>query len=73
MMINKITPSVDYNYMLKSLDTINLEPTNQSSTRVFEPLNKRACSKTLGASEIYSPITPPSLTKWSLLVRLCKV
>ena len=39
----QITPLVDYYYCFKSLDTISLEPTNQTSLKVpkdFAPKNK---------------------------------
>ena len=44
IMINKITPSVDYNLWLKCLDTQHTELTNQNSLivpKVFEPMNKK--------------------------------
>ena len=34
MMIQKLTPSVDYNQLLKRLDTQLNEPTNQNSIKV---------------------------------------
>ena len=42
MMIHKNTPSVDYNLLLKSLDTQINEPTNQNSIvpKVVKPTNK---------------------------------
>ena len=44
MMIQKINPSVDYNCLLKRLETQPNEPTNQNSIKVpkiFKPTNKR--------------------------------
>ena len=44
MMIYKITPSVDYNWWLKRLDTQINEPTNQYSIKVpkiVKPMNKK--------------------------------
>ena len=32
MMVNKVIPSVDYNYWSKHLDTQLIEPTNQNSS-----------------------------------------
>ena len=51
MMIHKITPSVDYNYWLKRLNTQLNKPTNQNSEKKFPKLlspriRKRYC-KTL--------------------------
>ena len=45
MLINKITPSVDYNKGLKRLDTQPNEPTNQNwikVSKVVKPTNKKA-------------------------------
>ena len=38
MKIHKITPSVDYNYWLKGLDTLLYEPTNKNSTKVSQQI-----------------------------------
>ena len=41
---DKITPSIDYNYLLKSFDTQPLKPTNQNSIKVpkvDKPTNKK--------------------------------
>ena len=57
-MINKITPSVDQNYWLKSMYA------NQNSLKVpkvFKPTNRLIWFKTLGTIVIYSPMSPPSL------------
>ena len=45
MMINKITPSVDYNYWLNCFGTQLTEPTNKISLKVLKfvkPTNKKA-------------------------------
>ena len=39
-MIHESTPSVDYNQLLKRLDTQPNEPTNQNSMKVIKPMNK---------------------------------
>ena len=55
-------PYIDYNQLLKKLDTQPNEKTNKSSIRVskaVKPTNK----KTLGTSVIISPKSPPSPNK----------
>ena len=45
MMNHKITPFLDYNYWLKSLDTQHNEPTNTiiiKDAKVDKPTNKKA-------------------------------
>ncbi len=71
MMTHKITPSLDYNQWLKSLDTHLNEPTNQNSTKapkVVKPSNKKRYYKTLGTSSKDSPMSPASLilSTWKL-------
>ena len=62
IMINKISPLVDENYWLKSLDTANLYQTiNISDPKVFNTLTDRKCLKTFGTSIMYSPTFLPSL------------
>ena len=64
MMIHKITPSVHYNLWLKRLDTQLNEPTNQSPQNLqssSKQKNKKSSLKTLGPSEIYNSMSPPSL------------
>ena len=41
VMINNITPSVDLDYWLISLDITSLEPTKKMVPENFEPMNKR--------------------------------
>ena len=63
-MIHKITPSVDYNYWQKRLDTQLNEPTNQNLIKVpkiVKPMNKKVFYKTLGTGVINSPMSPPLL------------
>ena len=53
MIINKITPSLDYNYWLNRLETYLNESTNQNSIKVpkvVKPTNKNKSHKTLGTS-----------------------
>ena len=64
MMIYKITRSVDYNLLLKRLDTRLSEPTNQNLIKVpkvVNPTNNKLCNKTFGTSVINNPISPFSL------------
>ena len=64
MMIHKIILSVDYNYLLKRLDTQSNEPTNQNSIKVpkdVQPTNKKTLLKTLWTSVINSPRSFPCL------------
>ena len=62
IMINKISPLVDENYWLKSLDTANLCQTIKIlDPKVFNTLNDRKFLKTLGTSIMYSPTFLPSL------------
>ena len=48
LLLRMITPFVDWNYLLKLLDTC-LENTrsrfNKSTQRVFKPTNKKSCDK----------------------------
>ena len=70
MIIHKITPSIDYNWWLKRLDTQLVEPTNPNLFKVFKIIkttNKKICyCKTLGISAINSPMSPPSLTMYTI-------
>ncbi len=62
--INKINPSIDYNYWLKHLDTQLNVPTNQSSIKVLKLLSqpiRKYIYKTLGTSVINSLMSSPSL------------
>ena len=63
MIIQKITPSVDYNQWLKHLDTQLEEPTNQNSIKVpkFQQQIRKCYYKTLGTSIINNPMSPPFL------------
>ena len=56
----QITPSVDYNYWLKRLDTQLIEPTNQVPKNV-RPKNKKREYKTLETSVLNSLMFPPFL------------
>ncbi len=63
-MIYKITPSVDFNYWLKRVDTQFNEPTNKNSIKVpkfVKIMNKKHYYKTFGTSVINSPMSRPSL------------
>ena len=60
-----ITSSVDYNYLLKSLDTQPKEPTNQNSIKVPKVVKQRVRKhyyKTLGTSviNVQCPLPPCS-------------
>ena len=61
-MINKITLSVYFNYLLNSLDTTKLLPTNEKLIELPKVFKQ---SKVLfipfGTRQIYSKMSPPSL------------
>ena len=50
MMKHKITPSVDYNQLLKRLDTQLNKPTNLYSIKILKQDFKKCYYKTLGTS-----------------------
>ena len=57
IMIHKITPSVDYNYWLKRLDT-----TNQNSIKVLkvvEPTNKKTLIIILWVTSVINSLMSP--------------
>ena len=66
MIIYKFTPSADYNLWLKCLDTQLNEPTNRKSQKLLNQQIGKHYYKTLGTSEINSPMTPPSLALLNL-------
>ena len=60
-MIHKLTPSVDYNWWLNAQFN---ESTNQNATKKVlkvKKTSKKTFYKTLGANEINSLMSPPSL------------
>ena len=68
MMIHKITPSVDYNYLLKRLETQLNHPTNENSVKAPKVIKQRIRKryyKTLGTSVIDSSLSPLSLYLWT--------
>ena len=73
-MIHKITTSVDYNKLLKCLDTQLNEPTNQNVIKVVNLTNKKTLFKTMETRVLIIPMSPPSLTNVSVnLIRLSEV
>ena len=56
--IHKITPSAEYNYRLKRLDTLPNELTNQNFKKVPKVVEQK---KTLGTCVINSLMSPPSV------------
>ena len=60
MIIHRITPSVDYNYWLKRLDTQLNETTNQNSIKVAK-VDKPTNNKNFGTSVINIPMSPSLL------------
>ncbi len=66
MITHIITPSVDKNKWLKTLNTQLNKPTNQNSVNTVkflsQQIRKRNC-KTFGTSVINSPLSPRSLRK----------
>ena len=75
MKINKITPSVDYNLLLKRLDTQFNESTKQNSIKGLKAVDKKRIRKryyiTLGTSVINSLLSPPNLNKNTSLISIC--
>ena len=70
MLILKIIPFVDYNLLLKHLDTQLNEPTNQiqlKSPMFFKQTNKKTLYKTLGTRVINSPMS----THFLLMITCC--
>ena len=63
MMIHKITPSIDENLWLKSLNIELNEPANQNSLKSTKSTNKKCYYKTLGTSVLNSPLSFFSLRK----------
>ena len=64
MIVHKIIPSVDYNLLLKRLNTQLYEPTKQNSLKSPKLLSQRIKKryyKTLGASVINRPLSPLSM------------
>ena len=61
MLIHIITPSADYNWWLKSINSQLKEPTNQN---LSQQIRKRY-SYSLWTSIINSPVSPPSLPNLS--------
>ena len=75
MMIDKITPSIDYYQWLKRLDAQLNEPINPNTIIVSKVLIQRIRKgyfKTLGTSEINSSMTSSSLVKSLEIVKLCQ-
>ena len=65
MQINKITPSVDLDYWLKTVDTAN-----KDLIKVSKVLSN-VCTA-LGTTIIYSPLFPPSLSKPNTCIQKSK-
>ena len=66
LMINKITPSVDYNQWLKCIDTQPNEPINQHSTnkpKAVKPNSKKTLLKNFGDQCNKQSNASPSLKK----------
>ena len=69
MYIIEITPSLDFYYCLKSLDTQLNAITNQNSIKVPEavkPINNKTFFKSLGTSAINILMSPPSMILYML-------
>ncbi len=76
MMINKISPSVDYNHWLKRFNTQLSKQTNKNSINSPKLLSqqiRKKYYKTLGTSVINSPMSPPSLDllMFVVIIYLC--
>ena len=71
MMINKIKPFVDYNLLLKRLDTVTylmihpIKINKKSQKLLSQQTNQKRLYKILGTSVINSLMFPPSLDCYS--------
>ena len=71
MVIHKIIPFLDYNYWLKCFNTQFNEPTNYvklKSPKLLRQQMRKRYYKTLGISEINSPMFPSSLWKGPIVI-----
>ncbi len=66
MMINKVTPSVDYNWWLKHLEAI-MENKLTKPIKIESQQIRQCYYKTWGTSAINSPMSPPSLGAASIM------
>ena len=69
---NQITPAKDLNIGRKVGTLFIMNPTNQNSIKLIKVFRQQISYKTLGTSEIYSLMYPPSLAACSVYSNLYK-
>ena len=62
------TPSLDYNFCLKRMDTLLNEPNNQNLIIVPKVVKPKSYYKTLRTSIINSPMSLPSLKRQKMVI-----